>query len=437
MITQKSATKIANLKKFVRSSSLVASVILAMVTSGPAQAHVPGIVLSGLGTATIDGILNSEEWAAAGHVDFLVNIGEGTTTPATFFAMNDADNLYLALRVESAGVAASFSSLGVEFDNDHDGVREEGDDAFVLNPPDQVVDSFRTYLPPCPIGAFCGLLDSSVGGTNDGLGRVLTAEGFTVYETSRPLNNADDAHDFSLQPGDTIGWELSLRLFVNTMIVDTLFPTSCFSCATLFADIRIQPAPILLPPTIEAGGPYFVNEGNAVMLTASASDPDGGAVTVTWDLDGDGSFETPGASATFSAAGLDGPFKRLVTARAVDNEGQIGTDTAQVGIQNLAPAIGPINAPTQPVPINTRMTVSANFTDAGRSDRHTATWAWGDGTNSPGKVIEAGGSGSVTGSHIYSSPGVFVLRLTVVDDDAGRTTAQYQSIVVYNPATGP
>jgi hypothetical protein len=193
---------------FMRRVSGLLAVLALAVTTVSAQA--PGTGLRGFGTAIIDGVLSPGEWDNAGQVSFPVN---GLTTPATFFAMNDANNLYLALRVQPAGSqVGDLSSFSVQFDNDHDGRRGEGDDSFVLNPSGQLLDNFRTLLPPCPPGGACDLFDTSFGGTNDGIGQVSTAGGFTTYETSRPLDSADDAHDFSLIAGDTVGWSLFLRL---------------------------------------------------------------------------------------------------------------------------------------------------------------------------------------------------------------------------------
>lgn len=263
--------------------------------------------LSGIGSATIDGILSPGEWDAAGQVDFLVNVGGGATSPATFFAMNDANNLYLALRVETPPPQSQvlFSSFVVEFDNDHDGVREEGDDVFVLNPPGQLFDDFRTFLPPCPAGALCGLLDTDFGGTNDGVGQVSTAGGFTIYETSRPLDSADDAHDFSLRAGDTVGWTLSLRLFVgppgSQVIVDTDFPTVCLSCPTLFGDIEIASPVVTVAINIKPGSdPNSINLGSrggipvAILTTDDfdAADVDPATVTLGNDEGNDTSVAT-------------------------------------------------------------------------------------------------------------------------------------------------
>ena len=49
-------------------------------------------------------------------------------------------------------------------------------------------------------------------------------------------------------------------------------------------------------PIANAGGPYSVNEGGSVQLSAAAST--GSSLTYLWDLDGDGVYGETGASAT-------------------------------------------------------------------------------------------------------------------------------------------
>jgi hypothetical protein len=55
---------------------------------------------------------------------------------------------------------------------------------------------------------------------------------------------------------------------------------------------------------VDAVGPYEVRERGSVTVTASGSYPEGGALSYAWDLDGNGSFETSGQTATFSARNL-------------------------------------------------------------------------------------------------------------------------------------
>ena len=39
------------------------------------------------------------------------------------------------------------------------------------------------------------------------------------------------------------------------------------------------------PPTVNGGGPYTVNEGASVVVSATGNDPDGGSLIYDWDLD--------------------------------------------------------------------------------------------------------------------------------------------------------
>lgn len=191
------------------------------------------------------------------------------------------------------------------------------------------------------------------------------------------------------------------------------------------------------PPVVEANGPYSVDEGGSVAVTASGSDPDNDPLTFDWDLNNDGLFETSGQSVTFSAAGLDGPSSQIIAVKVTDSGGLFVTDQTTVEILNDVPIAGEISAPIDPVPVNTVISVSANFTDPGVPDTHTATWEWGDGSSSPGTVQEANGSGTVTGSHIYTVAGSYSITLTIADDEGGTSQPVFQPIVIFIPNEPP
>ena len=91
------------------------------------------------------------------------------------------------------------------------------------------------------------------------------------------------------------------------------------------------------PPTADAGGGYVVAEGGSVALAGSGTDPDRDALTLAWDLDGDWTFETPGAVPTFSAAALDGPTTRPVRLRVCDPHAACTINAATVTVDNVAP----------------------------------------------------------------------------------------------------
>ena len=88
--------------------------------------------------------------------------------------------------------------------------------------------------------------------------------------------------------------------------------------------------------------------------------------------------------------------------------------------------------PVDPVPVNTAINATASFTDAGTADSHTAEWNWGNGTNA-GAVSESNGSGTVSGSYTYTTPGIHTVNLTVTDDDEGSGTSEFRYVVVYDP----
>ena len=195
-------------------------------------------------------------------------------------------------------------------------------------------------------------------------------------------------------------------------------------------------APQNQPPTANTGGPYSVAEGGSVVLSGSGSDPDNDQLTYSWDLDNNGTFETPGQNATFSAAGRDGPSSQVVIVRVCDTIGACATDSTTVSITNVAPTVGVITAPLDPQSVNTAVNTNSTFTDPGVLDTHTAFWDWGDGTNSIGTVTEANGSGSITGNHIYTIAGVYTLTLTVTDKDGGQGQSIFQYVVIFDSTAG-
>ena len=189
------------------------------------------------------------------------------------------------------------------------------------------------------------------------------------------------------------------------------------------------------PPTARVTQPSLTAEGSAVPLDGSpSSDPDGDIQSYAWDLDDDGAFDDDTgveATATFPDNGVY-PVHLQVT----DADGLSDTATAQVTVTNVAPTVGAINAPVDPVKVGTPLTASATFTDPGRKDTHTAVWDW-EGATSAGSVSETNGSGTVTGTHTYTQTGVYTVKLTVTDKDGGSVTASnVEYVVVYDPAAG-
>ncbi len=208
--------------------------------------------------------------------------------------------------------------------------------------------------------------------------------------------------------------------------------------------------------------------GQQLGTRAFTVNPAVGAPTVAPEPSGEGSAAT--ASATFSAYGIkdaaftcmvsygdgsgnlegtisgnicngsaytytdDGSYQ--VTVSVTDQYGGTGTSTATHVVNNVAPTVGEITAPIDPVQVNTGIIASADFTDPGMLDTHTAIWDWGDVTTLDGTVDETNGSGSASGSHAYGAPDVYTIVLTITDKDGGSASSEFRYVVIYDPEGG-
>jgi hypothetical protein len=185
-------------------------------------------------------------------------------------------------------------------------------------------------------------------------------------------------------------------------------------------------------PTSDPGGPYAVVEGSSVLLNGSgSSDPDSDALTFDWSP---GTFLDNPSSATPTFTGVDDGVEGL-TLTVTDPGGLSDAAGTTVTVTNADPVITSISATVDPLQVGTDLaSASATFTDPGTLDTHTGVWDWGDVTTSPGTVDEA--LGTVTGAHIYDTPGVYTVTLTLTDDDGGSDAAELQFVVAYDLSGG-
>lgn len=173
------------------------------------------LIMSGKNTnhVSIDGTLSPGEWddAAVTHFSFC----DGGN-PATLYVKNDEKNLIMAMVVENArwrfgtppaGGTPGNDFLNLYFDNDADGVVEAGDNHWAVRGGDGLtVDAYNPNGIP-----HWSSDDGPAGGTTDLIGAVTHTnpvwDGVGTYtvEYLGQLNSADDAHDFSLNPGDKVG----------------------------------------------------------------------------------------------------------------------------------------------------------------------------------------------------------------------------------------
>lgn len=168
-------------------------------------------------------------------------------------------------------------------------------------------------------------------------------------------------------------------------------------------------------------GTFFDVENDSIALTASV-----GEIT---KIDSERKWVW-----TFNAS--DGPVQSQPV-KITANDGTVSVNsTFNLIVNNVSPQVNQINAPIDPVAVNTEISLNARFTDAGVLDTHTAIWDWGDGTSSEGIVQELYGFGTASSVHRYTTSGVYTVKLTVTDKDGGVGYFIYQYVVVYDPNSG-
>ena len=175
--------------------------------SGSATAH-DGTTFRAFGTAVIDGSFAAGEWDSAARVQLSVFRSPaegGGVVPGTLYVMNDVQNLYIALRVSNASVGTSRYFIG--FDGNHDGNSgQEGEDILFVDDYGLFSDRFMHQVSPT---SWSPRDDDEYGGTIDGTSADGDDTGFATFELSHPLDDADNAHDFSLRPASRLGFHFS------------------------------------------------------------------------------------------------------------------------------------------------------------------------------------------------------------------------------------
>lgn len=194
-------------------------------------------------------------------------------------------------------------------------------------------------------------------------------------------------------------------------------------------------------PTADAGGPYVIDEGGSLALTAAgSSDPDGDVLSYAWDVNGDGVFaDAEGVSPTLTreqlqALGIaDGPAVFAVAVQVSDGVNAAVTAAASLTLNNVAPSLSV--AGDAFVNERTEYTLSLFASDPG-PDVLTIHVDWGDGSDPDGDGVVGQTTAGITASltHTYLTGGAtYTILATAGDDDGGETTALH-SVDVRTPA---
>lgn len=169
------------------------------------------------------------------------------------------------------------------------------------------------------------------------------------------------------------------------------------------------------PPNPNAGGPYLANEGETLLLDASAStDPDGDALEYMWDVDDDGIFETNYSSNPILGFTFGDDHTGTVRLRVTDGTYVIET-TSDVTILNAAPSVQGY--------LDSRVLTGITFRIAGEKWHDVEFFLYEDGTEvAYAQIVRYPGSPddqavTVSGLNISLSSEYSVLALYTPMDD--------------------
>jgi len=193
------------------------------------------------------------------------------------------------------------------------------------------------------------------------------------------------------------------------------------------------------PPNVFAGVNVTGAEGGAITLNGTATDRDGDPLSLTWSYRPDPevaagttcAFSDPNAARTTFSCTEDGVF--TVTLTASDGVHPAVFDNAVVYLNNAPPELtltGP--AAWAVFRAGSEVRLTAPFADAGANDTHTCAVTWDDGTS---ESYAAAADRRCDRGHVFSTPGMYTIKVKVTDDDGGADTAEVM-VVVYDSDAG-
>ena len=174
-------------------------------------------------------------------------------------------------------------------------------------------------------------------------------------------------------------------------------------------------------PTINSlTGDTNINEGDTATFNGSATDPGNGELFYIWDF-GDGTPQETGngEQGTVTHEYTDNG-NYTVTLTVEDDNGASSTQTLDIVVNNVAPAIASIDGATN-VNEGETVTYTASVSDPG-DDELTYNWTVN------GELI-SNESDPETIDYTFADNGTYNLSLTVTDDDGAATTSELEILV--------
>jgi hypothetical protein len=193
--------------------TLAGLTLMAALASPPQQASASASQAFGpaCGAATLDGVIDADEWSSASTLTFLMIPASADPLTATLYVMNSGYYLYLGITIndDEFTPAGQWLPRGdvfrIDFDNDHSGsLLTLHDDVLNIAAGLPQFSDNHLYDEQNPAASD---LDVNHGGTSDGSGAASRVANLNHFELRHPLCSGDTL-DFCLQPGGVIGFHL-------------------------------------------------------------------------------------------------------------------------------------------------------------------------------------------------------------------------------------
>jgi len=287
--------------------------------------------------------------------------------------------------------------------------------------------------------------DILAGGAKNGLTFSLV-NGTDAVPTGAIINGSSGA--FSWTPTEAQGpgvYEFKVRVTDDGTNPAALFDEE---------EITVTVNEVNRPPVLGSIGNKTVNEGSLLTFTATATDPDIPANTLTFSLETGGNADLASASINPATGAFtwtptdDNPtgtpsdnydLKVVVTDNGVNPDNLTDDEQITVTVNNVAPTITGINLDPNTAgyvyPVTSQPKVMAVWSDPG-ADSHTCTYSIKD------MVLNTIVSTGLTCGTAMDAPGagLYTVQVTVTDDDTGQDVAIFPTdgllIVIYDPTAG-
>ncbi len=371
---------------------------------------VPGVAWAGGGPAysagatptppTVDGSISAAEWADAPA--YSLTFGN---IPATVRFEHTATDLYVGVVLQDLAPGTS-PSLTVYFDNNHDGIKNAGDDAWIEFTGQVGQDFFWDPAAPLPGGASHYSDLTASGGINDTIAAGTSASGAVTFEIKHPLCSADTTHDICASPGQTLGVDFQYEPGTTAgLFYDAPGPNTRDPSAT-WGDLLLATGDVV-PPTVTVTAPAAGSVLHGTVSVAATASDNVGVTAVDFRYFGGalpyvelGTDTTAPYTATFDSTQVanTGPLGGTIYAVAHDAAGNTTTVGNGVTVGNGGSLSGTVAASPDPIVAPT----SVDLTAAGSLD-----WAiWG---------YAGGGTSTSLAPDVRKADGTAISALTNID----------------------